>query len=207
MKLQGMLILFLSTIATMALAASDHSNNNNGLIVVTAGNAGYEYVVLNKDSSAVKIAARRASGIDQPAIQQAEYLQRKFGVIAKPTPLVTNKNINLFAIELLGHDIVIYMKDETTNPTGSFKDRMPIKFYQAISNDVAEVQKDLASTNKYDLKVIAVSTGNHGRAVAYAANVANDYINKQGLQNNFHIYSEITMTSDAMPHKKNAIAK
>lgn len=164
---------------------------------IAIASSSYDIVELNQADSPSKIQARRLSGISIESINEAKFLQKKFGTIVKPTPLYTNKNINQFAQKLIGHEIVIYLKDETVNPTGSFKDRMPIKLYKRVST----------YNEKNGLKFIAVSTGNHGRAVAYAANTANDYIAKSNMKNKFSVSSEITMSSNALPHKKKAIAQ
>lgn len=195
------LLLFFNYFGNASFA-NTHFKNSCGEEVFTADKAQYEYIEFSKNTQN-KLQKRRASGVDDAAIKNAKQLQHEFGVFTKPTPLYTNKNINLFAKKLLNHDVIVYMKDETVNPTGSFKDRMPIRLYQRIHQDIQQAKKN--KNNRYDLKVIAVSTGNHGRAVAYAVNVVNEYIKQQGLENNFHVYSEITMSANALAHKKMAI--
>lgn len=172
---------------------------------LSGGNQDYDYVSFNHRASQQNLQQRRAAGITVDAINHAQYLQKTFGIAEKPTPFFTKPHLNQAAGKLLGHPVTIYLKDETIHPTGSFKDRMPIRFYQRVVSDVEKL-KQTTNPQTTNLKVVAVSTGNHGRAVADAANRANAYIKHAGLQNNFHITAEITMSADALPHKKAAIA-
>lgn len=196
-----LLVCLVSNVFAMAECSSAPENH-----IVISGKSGYEYIEFDKRCFQEKLQERRASGIDEKAIQNAKRLQYQFGVFPKPTPLYTNDKINAFVKKLLGHDITVYLKDETVNPTGSFKDRMPIRFYRKVAQDIISAKKMPNKHSRYILKVMAVSTGNHGRAVAYAANNANGLIQAQDLQNYFHLYSEITMSSDALLHKKRAIS-
>lgn len=172
--------------------------------ILKAPQKDFEYVSFGHAAPQQSIQRRRAAGITAASIRHAQYLQNAFGIQA--TPFYTNAHLNQIAGKLLGHPVDIYMKDETVHPTGSFKDRMPIRFYNAVLTTAEQLKKSGTTDKHVRLKIVAVSTGNQGRAVAYAANQANAYVKQQGLQNNFNISAEITMSADALPHKKAAIA-
>lgn len=75
--------------------------------------------------------------------------RRLEGRIAR-TPLVESTSLSLRA------GVPVYLKLETVQPTGSFKVRGAL-------NTLAEIVSDGAT------RVVTASTGNHGRALAYAA--------------------------------------
>lgn len=75
--------------------------------------------------------------------------RRAIAGVAVRTPLVPSP----FMSELAGHDFLL--KLETTQPVGAFKLRGAVNAVSALPGDVSGV--------------VCCSTGNHGRAVAYAA--------------------------------------
>jgi threonine dehydratase len=172
--------------------------------ILKAPQKDFEYVSFGHAAPQQSVQNRRAAGITAASIQHAQFIQKAFGIQA--TPFYTNAHLNQIAGKLLGHPIDIYMKDETIHPTGSFKDRMPIRFYNTVLTTADQLKKSQDRTKHVSLKVVAVSTGNQGRAGAYASNRANAWLKQQGLQNKFDISAEITMSADALSHKKAAIA-
>lgn len=142
-----------------------------------------------------RLAHRKAVHVSKEEIDNADALLTEFHAINKETPLLTFGAINHFYKKLSGNSAKVYFKDETVNPTGSFKDRMPILFYQSIKAKKA----DKATT------IIAVSTGNHGKASAHAATVANEYFKNITHTPHAKIDAKIFLDHHALSHKKAAI--
>jgi threonine dehydratase len=166
---------------------------------------GFSYVEFDQQRFADNVAKRRAANITPANIDTAKFLQREFSAIPQATPFFTLKELNKAVSTVLNKPMVVYLKDETINATGSFKDRMPIRFYSQVFNDIQQLKAQKNKNESSNLKLMSVSTGNHGKASALAANLAKTYIAKQGLENNFSVTAQITMSAGALPHKKQAI--
>lgn len=188
------------------LKISTNASIAKSLAMTASSRKDYEYVQFKHTAPQQDVEHRRAAGITADSIHHAHDLQRTFGIAPTPTPFYTNAHLNQVVGKLLGRNIDIYMKDETIHPTGSFKDRMPIGLYETVLNTASQLKKSNDADKHVSLKAVSVSTGNQGRAVAYAANQANAFIKQQGLQESYVVSAEVTMSANALAHKKAAIA-
>src|SRR3954447_10387298 len=96
--------------------------------------------------------------IDPQRIADAQsLLARHFG----PTPIARAASLSS-----PGHDVLL--KIETGLPTGSFKVRGAL---YALSMQLTRDTTCLADAHRAKAEVVCASTGNHGAAVAYAAQI------------------------------------
>lgn len=149
---------------------------------------------LAKVNAGLKI--RESMGLTPEAVEEARNLLDEFDVVKKnqPTPLRESSEINSVMSDLMGRDVRIIFKDETVNPTGSFKDRSPILLYKKV--------KDAAGNAGSLPKTLAVvSTGNHAAAstVAVRRFAANYWQRLTGQI--LPISVQVYMGKDAEPHK------
>jgi len=94
---------------------------------------------------------RSASPVSHPGLVQVEEARRRIAAIVKATPLVPSPGLSRLA------GVPVRLKGESLQETGSFKVR-------GAANALLSLDPEQAAAG-----VVAVSSGNHGKAVAYVA--------------------------------------